>query len=397
MRKRRPSQIPHLRVAIIALFFGFVLSFLVFPRNFSFIDSSRAEPAPTPRPRRAAVPSKYSKFSHNVKAHKIECNSCHKFPSDNWKLVRAEKDAFPDITDYPKHQSCVNCHRQQFFRGRPPAICSICHTNPGPRNSSRFPFPNPRELFDATAKGRNAVSGFQIFFPHDKHIDIVSARNERGILFQKASWKAKLRAEESCSVCHTTYQPQGDGSDEYVTKPPANLGDAFWLKRGTFKTTPIGHTVCFTCHTADSGLSPAPNDCATCHKLKEADGSTDFDPAVAKKMEITDKIILTAWRKRDSSATFRHEWFSHSELACATCHNVAAMNTLDPATKKVAVTNCATCHATATSDEGGALNFEVDSKKSNVAFQCVKCHIAYGKQPVPDSHLKALAAATGKQ
>ena len=352
-----------------------------------------AEPTPTPRRRAAAQPSRYSKFSHAVKAHQMECNSCHKFPSANWKSVRAGDEAFPDITDYPRHESCLNCHRQQFFRGNPPAICTICHTAPGPRNSARFPFPNPRELFDKTPKGQAAVTAFQIYFPHDKHIDIVSAQKTSSTVFRKASWTISRKAEESCSVCHTNYQPQGDSPDEYVTKPPADIGDAFWLKKGTFKTTPIGHTTCFTCHSADSGISPSPQDCNTCHKLKSPEGPTDFDPAAAKRMQITDKIMLTAWRKRDSSATFRHEWMSHSELSCDTCHNVTKMNTLEPATKKVAVSNCATCHATATADEGGAINFEVESRQKNPAFQCAKCHIVFGTKPIPDSHLKALAAA----
>jgi hypothetical protein len=69
------------------------------------------------------------------------------------------------------------------------------------------------------------------------------------------------------------------------------------------------------------------------------------------------------------------------------------MNTADPLTTKVSVTACATCHVTATSDDGGAMNFEFDKRKSDPAFQCVKCHITYGKMPVPKSHADAIAAA----
>src|SRR2546430_17191798 len=48
---------------------------------------------------------------------------------------------------------------------------------------------------------------------------------------------------KSCPVCHETYQPQGKSSEEFVTKSPKNIGDNFWLKKGTFKTIPNSHTV----------------------------------------------------------------------------------------------------------------------------------------------------------
>jgi hypothetical protein len=200
-----------------------------------------------------------------------------------------------------------------------------------------------------------------------------------------------MRAEESCAVCHQTYQPQGDGADEFVVKPPADAGDAFWLKKGTFKTSPIGHATCFTCHSADSGMKPAPADCATCHKIAPAAPKSDMDPQHPAVKAITDKITLQAWRERDSSATFRHEWFSHAEMSCATCHNVETMNTAVPETKRVGLSSCSMCHVTTTADDGGALNIEMDARKADPAFQCVKCHISFGKLPVPESHVKALA------
>ncbi|MBK8302992.1 MAG: hypothetical protein IPK98_06175 [Chloracidobacterium sp.] len=68
---------------------------------------------------------------------------------------------------------------QQFFKGAKPNICSICHTNPSPRDSTRHPFPNPREIFDASPKGKTATSDFVVGFPHDKHIDIVAGHNKK--------------------------------------------------------------------------------------------------------------------------------------------------------------------------------------------------------------------------
>jgi hypothetical protein len=237
-------------------------------------------------------------------------------------------------------------------------------------------------------------SDFGIQFPHDKHIDIVTARSGGQIgIFQNASYRKSKMAEESCSVCHKTYQPAGESPDEYVTKPPANLGDGYWLKKGTFKTTPIGHTVCFTCHSLDSGIEPAPTNCNTCHKLRQQGPLPDFDARLAAGMSITDRVMLTQWRHRHSAGAFRHEFSMHADMECATCHTVATMNTMEIATKKVPITSCATCHATSTLADGGALNYEVDKRSKDPAFQCIKCHTTYGKMPIPASHTKALEAA----
>lgn len=356
-----------------------------------------AAPAATPTKKavRSSAASRYSEFSHSEKAHRMECSKCHKFPSPNWEKVRPAADAFPDITDYPKHDSCLSCHRRQFFQGSPPAICTICHTKPSPRNSERHPFPNPSEIYAASPKGKDAVSDFSVSFPHSIHVEIVSAGNRDPGPFRNASYgrPAIAENEESCSVCHQTLAPQGDSDEEYLTKPPKGIGDAFWLKKGTFKSIPTGHKTCFTCHSADTGIAPAPNDCAVCHKLKGKFPDADFDPVLASKIPVDDKPMLMAWRRRASSGTFRHEWFSHSELSCSTCHNVSTIETADPQTEKVAISSCATCHVTATSDDGGALNFEADARKADSKFVCTKCHITFGKLPIPETHLKALAAA----
>ncbi len=86
----------------------------------------------------------YSDFSHttHVNKQKLACDSCHKFPTENWKEVRKGDAAFPDVTEFPEHASCLNCHRQQFFaRERPvPKICSNCHVKATPRDTSRHRF-----------------------------------------------------------------------------------------------------------------------------------------------------------------------------------------------------------------------------------------------------------------
>ena len=349
----------------------------------------------------------YSQFSHttHVEKQKLACDSCHKFPTKNWKELRKGDAAFPDVGDFPEHDSCLNCHRQQFFaRERPaPVICSNCHIAVTPRNTARWLFPSLGDLTDPKLKRRNVPSEFGVGFPHEKHLEVVGFNGPRrnpNFVFTTVAFRSVAQDEpKSCVVCHQTYQPQGDSNDEYVTKPPNNLGDAFWLKKGTFKTAPVSHTSCFTCHNADSGIPPDSKDCNVCHKLLPAATKprADFDPKLPTAMGITDGVVLKQWATRTSSGTFRHEGGAHPAVTCLNCHNVAAMNTLDFATRKVPVKSCGGadgCHVTATLDEGGALNFEIDSKKKDPKFTCTKCHVIFGKGVIPEDHSKAIVPAT---
>ena len=367
------------------------------------------------RPRQSARPSgakkqkvDYTRFSHqlHVVQQKVTCDSCHKFPSKNWKQVREGDNAFPDLTEYPEHQSCLNCHRQQFFaRERPvPRICSNCHIKATPAEISRYPFPSLGLKFLSSAKAADFVSDFRVYFPHDKHLDVISQNytpwlDESGVFVRASFGRRFVRSEDSdpksCAVCHQTYQPQVKSDDEFVTKPPKDLGEAFWLKKGTFKSRPLTHADCFSCHNQESELAPLPQHCDACHKLPEkAKPEADFDPQLAIRIGTDDWWSRTAWRNRFSSGIFRHE--VHSEHACTKCHSVNLMNTLEPGTLKVAVTSCGGaegCHVTATADDGGILNYEIDQRKSNNQFTCVKCHVVFGTRPVPKSHVEAIAKA----
>jgi hypothetical protein len=394
--------------------------FLVFA--CSRLIATASGPGPRPEPQKPVVPRRptkapaaqkprinYSSFSHrtHVEKQKLACDSCHKFPTKNWKEVRKGDTAFQDVADFPEHSSCLNCHREQFFaRERPaPVICSNCHIQSSPRDTTRFLFPSLGDVTDAAKKRREFVSEFQVNFPHDKHVDLVGENrpgvNPQGnVQFVRAAFrqdKAKEQESEpkSCPVCHQTYQPQGDSPEEYVTKPPKTLGDAFWLKKGTFKTIPASHTTCFTCHTTDSGINPLPTECNLCHKLLPANQKTDndFDSQLAATMGITDRMMLGRWRRRESSGTFPHEGGSHPTLSCTACHNIATMNTAAPQTLKVAVKSCGGaegCHITATTDDGGALNFEIDQRKAKPDAQCTKCHVVFGNQPLPPNHVEAI-------
>ena len=388
MRRASAYTNRNVRALIAGLTFLITLIFFAYSPYTSTFVSSQVRRRGT-----QAGPRKYSEFPHSAKAHQLVCSTCHKFPSPNWNKVRTGDAAFPDITDYPKHESCLNCHKEPFFGGRPPVVCSICHTNPGPRDSSRHPFPNPREIFDLSKKGKTAESDFAVLFPHDKHIEIVASLGGARSTFRQVSFNAKRAAEESCAVCHQTLKPQGDSSEEYITKPPADLGDGFWLKKGTFKTKPIGHTTCFTCHSVDSGLTPLPTDCGTCHKLRQPLPPADFDEKLAARIGVSDRVTLDSWRRRDSTGKFQHAFVAHSDLSCDTCHNVVTMNTTEASTKRVKIASCAMCHVTATADDAGALNFEADARKANTSFQCTKCHLVFGRLPMPASHAAALEAA----
>jgi cytochrome c7-like protein len=351
----------------------------------------------------------YTHFSHqtHVMSYKLACDSCHKFPTKNWKEVRKGDAAFADVADFPEHSSCLNCHRQQFFvRERPaPAICSNCHVNVTPRDTTRFLFPSLGDVLNSSKQKRDVATEFAVNFPHDKHVDVLglnspALRPASRVGFVTVSWPQKSEPKQStqpksCPVCHQTHQPQGKSDEEYATKPPKNLGDAFWLKKGTFETIPNSHAVCFTCHNTDLGIAPAPSDCNSCHKLAAPQSilKTDFDPKLAQTMGVTDKTVLTVWNHRISSGAFRHEGGEHPNMSCTNCHNVPTMNTLDMKTLVVPTRSCGGaegCHITATSDDGGILNYEIDQKKNNPSFVCTKCHISYGKETVPDTHVKAI-------
>ena len=421
--KRSSDNLVNVRAVALAIFLAGVLLWVIYPRFASRaasldVEGEQQGRSQTIRRRGSTQVAKkstrvdYAKFSHLTQAHQKTCSECHKFPSKNWKEVRKGDAAFPDITEFPEHSACIGCHYQQFFaRERPaPRICSNCHVQISPRNTVRFPFPSLAGFIENPARGKDPVSDFGINFPHDKHVDIVG-RNQPGfrrgesVRFINTSFTVARRGAQqesepkSCAVCHQTYMPQGKSDDEFMTARPKGLSDDdFWLKKGTFKTTPMNHTVCFTCHSPDTGITPVPSDCNVCHKpaTPELNLRADFDPALAAKMGITDRVILIRWRRRDSAGAFRHEM--HQDQDCTHCHNIPTMNTLDARTLKVRVQSCGGegCHITATTDDGGILNFEADQRKAKPAFQCTKCHITFGKEPIPATHLDAISALKKK-
>jgi len=378
------------------------------PLMSKFVSATVSHGAQTRKSTRRTQPKKagidYARFSHTTHftQQKLACDSCHKFPTANSTEVRKDDSVFDDVAEFPEHSSCLNCHRQQFFaRERPaPSICSNCHPKVTPQDTARFLFPSLGDVSDSTKLRRQGLSEFAINFPHDKHIDVVGIKTPANRSpFVAVAWKqdpaAANKEPKSCPVCHQTYLPQGDSDQEYVTTPPKNLDDGFWLKKGTFKTSPNSHTVCFSCHNVDAGLEPAPSNCNACHKLSQpAVAKADSDPKLVKTIGVTDITTLTIWPKRMSSGTFRHEGGEHPNLNCINCHNVATMVITDKKSLKVPVSSCGGaegCHITATVDDGGILNYEVDEKKKSASFACTKCHLSFGNMSLPPSHLEAIS------
>ena len=248
----------------------------------------------------------YSQFSHrtHIEKQKLACDSCHKFPTANWKDVRQGDAAFPDVAEFPEHGTCLSCHRAQFFaRQRPaPAICSNCHVNVTPRYTARFMFPSLGDVANCSQRKRNVVAEFAIEFPHEKHED------------------------QECVACH-----QLDKEKEVKTKPN-------------------NHAVCFSCHNVESELAPLPSTCNACHKQASKSAALLRHHAVAGGSDQRMKV-----RDDADFSKFQHTSEYHQRMPCALCHrresNAAQPNI--PGGKDHLP--CAGCHARQFADRSNAI------------------------------------------
>src|SRR5215203_5734753 len=113
MKNREQNRIGKIRMLTIGLVFSIVLCGFfysrVVPSSFGSNFVTKATPTPKKKIQTRTKPrttAKSTDFPHNAKQHsRLACGSCHKFPSANWKRVRKASEAFPDVTDYPKHES----------------------------------------------------------------------------------------------------------------------------------------------------------------------------------------------------------------------------------------------------------------------------------------------------
>lgn len=331
---------------------------------------------------RTAANRAYSQFDHNVAAHSRQsCNECHKSPTGTSRseTVSGVDYRYPDITDYPDHDSCLDCHRQQFFRGARPAICTVCHTKVSPRDKARFEF-----------KKSNQASEFAIRFPHDVHQDIIAKQtmpparetNVAAAHFVKAKFTVVANFQDdkrtdynNCSICHApaaarTYttvprKPQFTALETGMVVTPHREKIAATV--GYFKGVPEGHDSCFNCHYSEQ--KPIRSDCAGCH-------------------------ILTRGRIAESNIIERYSLkFSHEETSeggslvhdkeCSQCHvritQSADLRSLKP---DVPILTCATssCH-------GNNLKAEISKRDDKEIKSCSYCHSEYiGSHQIPESH-----------
>ena len=317
--------------------------------------------------------AKYSAFLHSSEKHKsLACNACHKLPT-----VWTAKRDFPDAADFPDHDACVRCHRQQFFTrqafaGTGPTICTVCHMRAAPREDARFAFGKPNNANQA-AKPKDERQ-FTIEFPHDKHQNVIaslrrSGARENQARFVRASFRNfddKPKVDyNNCTICH---QPNNTTNIVPLVRP----ADTSTQPNRFFKTMPHSHDACFACHWRSQ--KPASEDCGGCHK-----------PAA------TFIGIDSPARK---SATFSHEGGKENHVQeCTTCHiNITRVSTLRGLTPDVPITACATCHKdskkitypklTTIEDEFGQF------KKTS---SCTYCHTPdIGKKKPPASHEAAV-------
>jgi len=312
---------------------------------------------------------KYSAFLHSSDKHQsLACNSCHKVPT-TWT---AKRD-FPDVADFPNHDACVRCHRQQFFTrqsfvGNGPAICIGCHLRASPREDGRFAFGKPNGA-GQTTKPKDERQ-FTIEFPHDRHQNVIAAvrpgRASDAVFIRAAFVKQpgddpKKPDYNNCSICH---RPNNQLNIAPLTLPAARDAQV----NRFFKTMPDSHESCFNCHWKN--LKPSSDDCAGCHKPTPA-------------------FLATPGVKR-ISAMFSHEGGKGEHvMECTTCHiNITRTASLRGLTPDVPIAACVTCHKDnkkTTYPKITTIEEEFDQFRKTSS--CTYCHTPdVGKKKPPASH-----------
>lgn len=321
---------------------------------------SRTTPAQTPPPRGSAV--KYSDFQHSSEKHKaLDCNACHKIPTA-WT---ANRD-FPDVADFPDHDSCVRCHRPQFFTrqafiGSGPSICTVCHLRAAPKADARFAFGKPNDS-NQTLKTKEERQ-FTIEFPHDQHQNVIATLRSTNTRFISVAFYGMTSDytkpdSNSCSFCHGTN----------TIAVPSGWPEAYLLPANAFKATPHSHDACFNCHWKNE--KPASANCAGCHQPAKT-----FQPANFLKR---------------ISARFSHEGGKGEHvLECTNCHiNITRARSLRGLTPDVPIAACTTCHKDSKKTTyPKAVTIEEEFEQYKKTGACTYCHSAdIGKKKPPASH-----------
>src|SRR5262249_52375433 len=326
-----------------------------------------ASPSQTQPARGAAA--RYSAFLHSSAKHQsLACNACHKVPT-----IWTARREFPDVADFPDHEACVRCHRQQFFTrqaivGTGPTICTVCHIRAAPQEEGRFAFGLPN---NAQQKQKAKVEQqFRIEFPHDKHQNVIASnllpyRRIRLVQVSFAPQEQQRTNYHNCTLCHLTNR-------DAITAPPTGWVDAFVPPAGTFKSMPRAHDSCFDCHWQSQ--KPTSDDCAGCHKRADV------------------PFVPVAWPAR-KSAKFNHEAGGTEkvhQVECTSCHiNITRARTLRGLTPDVPIASCAGCNRDRKKTTYGKTLKSVEDEfvQYRKTGRCTYCHTSEvgGKKP-PPSH-----------
>jgi hypothetical protein len=394
------------------------------------------------RARRAARPARprvdYSRFNHSRAEHRQKsCDSCHIVWAIEEKTQEMTSDSL-DIKDYPEHESCLDCHRQQFFRGARPVICSNCHSVVSPSSDKRFEFPK-----------KNDRSEFDNVFPHASHVKSTMLAQFKRISGPSAN------LQSSCNYCHkpntTAFKPaKGAPADAFA--PPA----------GTFMTTPSSHVTCFQCHfqkgVENRETPPFATECAKCHTNITAAPAASATPVPAATATTTataapktalvpiaahasaqkptaavnpkpvapkaipsatpiaaHSVMTQAWPER-VVLKFAHEKDAHKKrtnddgkevaITCLQCHTAARKaETLADMRKKeseVQLSSCSSsgCHTaiSGTAQLGLSLYRELRERGKEPKFECAFCHAPpFSMAEVPCGHYAAVLASATKE
>jgi hypothetical protein len=369
--------------------------------------AAQARARQTPRIARRNSAPDYSRFSHASASHlKRDCASCH-------RIVSFEQ---PDLTDFPDHPSCVECHRRQFFSGARPAICSNCHTVVAPRGEARFAFPKPGEFSD-----------FADVFPHANHVKTTSLIQFKKVLGEKANTQA------SCLYCHKV------DAAKRAAPSLAQGADSFAPPAGTFMTTPTSHATCFQCHWRKEVVNreqpPLADECARCHRSVEAvrlAGVVNTDAATGGAANVVVANVAPVARRIPAALTstpralslprrivpkFVHELESHKKklneegkevaISCLQCHvairKAATLESLRLAENRVGLLTCSSsaCHTAVSGMAQLRLSVfrELRERAKDVKFDCALCHTppASLAAEVPCSHYDSVLAGATKE
>ena len=342
------------------------------------------------------------------------------------------------MKDFPDHPSCIECHRQQFFRGARPVICSNCHTVTGPRAEARFKFPKPNE-----------PSEFAEVFPHSAHVKPTTLVQFRRFLGEKAT------TTDSCRYCHKSdsreFKPEAAAASAKPSPSPAQAATApagFALPAGTFMTTPTSHATCFQCHWREGvegrEQKPLANECSSCHdNIRQrsrpaaspaaagnaaAAAATATTPAASPARPAVPKALIVpaslarfrptrddSWPAR-VSPKFVHEIDAHKKrtsddgkeipINCTACHTAIRRATTLEALKlpenQVRLPTCGTsaCHTAVTGVAQMRLSVfrELRERVKDPKFDCALCHAPpISTAEAPCDHYAAVYADAVKE